>query len=351
MDVPHPPSSLDAPRRTLPVAIQPRDLVLLKTIYELPYCDAAQLSRLLPIGAVNPQLRAYLDARREARVREGWTTGHPAEARRSIVRRLQQLLSAQGGAYIQQHILNPNSRRLYTIAPRAVDLLAAEFDLDSAALARTARNKDPMERYLHHARMRTGFRFALTVAVAARPEVAFAFWLKDGATKIAITYQTSAGTMVSDKVIPDEFVGLRWRGRVEVLPVETDRRKDAKRVQDKMIGYVHLWRQLRQGTAKLPLAPPHVVRQLRSSDQLRDTRQVYMIAGQPVLDFRVLWVAKGRERMEGLRRLAREVGGPQGVAAGLFLFTHEAMYAEEPERVLAPIWQKARNDTWRELLS
>src|SRR5207253_533442 len=122
--------NLPAPRRTIPVAIQPRDLVLLKTIYELPYTDAAQLSRLMPIGAVNPQLRAYLDQRREQRAREGWTGEAPAQVRRSIVRRLQQLLHATGGAYIQQHTLNQHSRRLYTIAPRAVDLLAAEFDLD-----------------------------------------------------------------------------------------------------------------------------------------------------------------------------------------------------------------------------
>jgi hypothetical protein len=335
--------------RTIPVAIQPRDLVLLKTVYELPYCDAAQLSRLLPIGAVNPQLRTYLDERQEARARNGWTR-EPAEARRSIVRRLQQLLHAEGGAYIQQHTMNRHSRRLYTIAPRAVDLLAAEFDLDSAALARTARNKDPMERYLLHARMRSGFRFALTVAVAARPDVEIAYWYKDGATKIGITYQTTQGTIVHDKVIPDEFVGLRWRGKVEPLPVETDRRKDSQRVQDKMVAYVHLWRQIRQGTAKLPLAPVHVVRQLRSSGQLRDKRPVYTIAGQPVLDFRVLWIAKGVERKDGLRRLAREVGGPQGVAAGLFLFTHEAQYSDDPERVFAPIWQKARNDEWRQLV-
>ncbi len=154
--------NLPAPRRTIPVAMQPRDFVLLKAIYELPYCDAAQLSQLMPIGAVNPQLRAYLDQRWEERAREEWAGDAPAQARRSIVRRLQQLLHATGGAYIQQHTLNQHSRRLYTIAPRAVDLLAAEFDLDSAALARSARNKDLMERYLHHARMRTNFRFSLS---------------------------------------------------------------------------------------------------------------------------------------------------------------------------------------------
>jgi len=350
MDVQPHLSSLPAPRHTIPVAIQPRDLVLLKTVYQLPYCDAVQLSRLLPIGAINPQLRAYLDQRLEERVRAGFT-GEPAEARRSIVRRLQQLHSADGGPYIQQHMLNRHSRRLYTIAPRAVDLLAMEFDLDSAALARTARNKDQMERYILHSRMRTVFRFALTVAVAARPDVEFGYWFKDGSVKIGIIYRTAAGTVVDDTIIPDEFVGLRWRGKVEVLPVETDRRKDGKRVQAKMLAYVHLWRQIKHGTARLPLAPPHVLRELRASGQLREKKPVYMIGGQPVLDFRVLWIAKGPERMEGLRRLARELGGPQGVAAGLFLFTHEAQYADDPERVFAPIWKKARNEIMREVLS
>src|SRR6266705_3399010 len=84
--------------RTIPVAIQPRDMALLKSIYELPYSDAAQLSQLMPIGEVNPQLRAYLDQSREKRAKEGWTGETPAQARRSIVRRLQQLLHATGGA-------------------------------------------------------------------------------------------------------------------------------------------------------------------------------------------------------------------------------------------------------------
>jgi hypothetical protein len=198
--------------------------------------------------------------------------------------------------------------------------------------------------------MRTSFRFALTVAVAVRPDVDFAYWFKDGATKIGITYQTPEGKVIHDKIVPDEFLGLGWGGKVAPLLVETDRRKDHKRVKAKMTGYVHLWRQIRHGTAKLPLAPPHVMRELRRNGQLRDNRPVYTIAGQPVLDFRVLWVAQGVERMHGLRRLAREIGGPQGVAAGLFLFTHEAQYVNDPERVFEPIWQKARNDTWRELL-
>jgi hypothetical protein len=92
------------------------------------------------------------------------------------------------------------------------------------------------------------------------------------------------------------------------------------------------------------------VRDLRRSGQVRSDKPVYLIAGKPVVDFRVLWVAQGVERKEGLRRLAREVGGPQAEAAGLFWFTHEAQYLDQPERVLGPVWQKARNDTWRPLL-
>jgi hypothetical protein len=67
-------------------------------------------------------------------------------------------------------------------------------------------------------------------------------------------------------------------------------------------------------------------------------------------DFRVLWITKGIERKEGLRRLAREVGGPQEKAAGLFWFSNEGQSLGQPERVFAPIWQKAHNDTWRPLL-
>jgi hypothetical protein len=89
---------------------------------------------------------------------------------------------------------------------------------------------------------------------------------------------------------------------------------------------------------------------MRSTGQVRATQPVYTIAGQPIVHFRVLWVAKGAERKEGLRRLARDVDGPQGEASGLFWFTHEAQYFDQPERVLESVWQKARNDFWRPLL-
>src|SRR5207245_8360793 len=136
-----------------------------------------------------------------------------------------------------------------------------------------------------------------------------------------VTYQTSNGTVVEDKVIPDDFIGLRRGGRIEPLPVEADKRKDYPRVKAKFLAYVHLWRQIRQGIAQLPLAPPHLVREMRRNGHVRSDKPVYLIAGQPVVNFRVLWVAKGVERKEGLRRLAREVGGPQAEAAGLFWFT------------------------------
>ena len=64
------------------------------------------------------------------------------------------------------------------------------------------------------------------------------------------------------------------------------------------------------------------------------------------MNFRVLWVARGSDRKEGLRRLARDMDGPQGEASGLFWFTHESQYLDKPERVLESVWQKGRNEVW-----
>jgi hypothetical protein len=253
---------------------------------------------------------------------------------------------------VQRHKTDNNSPILYTIAMRAVDLLAAEFDLDEAALARSARNRDPGERYLRHARLRTNARFAFTVAVGARDDIEIAFWQKDGSIKIPITYSTDDGTVVEDTIIPDDFMGIRWlhKGLVELFLMESDKRKDFPRVKKKMAAYVNLLRQIKHGNATLPLAPQHVVRVLRQFGHVRPTQQVYSLAGQPVVNFRVVWIAKGADRKEGLRRLARELDGPQGEASGLFWFTHEAQYLDQPERMLESIWQKARNDERRTLL-
>jgi hypothetical protein len=339
-------------QRVIPVAIQPRDLLLLKMVYEFPYSTAVQLSRLLPAGSINPQLRAYHDQRRQVRSGEDMVQGKPVKVRREIRRRLQQLFHASGGPYVQRHKVNNNSATLYTIAMRAVDLLAAEFDLDTGALARSARNRDPGEKFLWHARQRTNFRFAVTVAVDARPDIEIAYWFKDGSVRLPITYQTDDGTIIEDTVIPDDVLGIRWlkSGIVEPLLVESDKRKDYPRVRKKIIAYVHLWRQIKHGTATLPLASPHVAREMRHAGRVRATQPVYTIAGQPIVHFRVLWVAKGAERKEGLRRLAHDLDSPQGEASGLLWFTHEAQYIDRPDRVLGPVWQKARNDTWRPLL-
>jgi hypothetical protein len=332
---------------SVPVSIQPRDLLLLKTVYEFPYSTAAQLSRLLPAGTINPQLRAYHDQRRTEAMFE-----RVGGVRREIRRRLQQLFHAVGGPYVQRHKIDNNSPILYTIAMRAVDLLAAEFDLDEAALARSARNRDPGERFLRHARLRTNARFAFTIAIDACDDIEIVFWHKDGSIKIPITYATDDGTVIEDTIIPDDFMGVRWltTGLVELFLMESDKRKDFPRVKKKMQAYVHLLRQIKRGNAGLPLAPAHVAREMRMSGQVRSTQPIYAIAGQPVANFRVLWVAKGADRKEGLRRLARDLDGPQGEASGLFWFTHEAQYLEEPKRVLESVWQKARNDVWRPLL-
>jgi hypothetical protein len=338
--------------RTIPVSIQPRDLVLLKSIYDYPYCTAVELSRLIPAGVMNPQLSAYHERRRGEYAGMTSENGPHAKVRRAMLRRLMQLFHAAGGPFVQRHKIDNNSPILYTIAPRAVDLLGAEFDLDTAALTRSARNRDSGEKYLRHARMRSKFRFAMTIAVDEQPEVEMAYWHKDGSVKIPVSYATDDGRVVEDTVIPDDFLGIRWlkSGMVEPLLAEIDKRKDYPRVRKKMIAYVHLLRQLKSGTAKLPLAPPHVLRELRTSGRLRSQKPVYLIAGQPVQNFRVLWVAKGVERKDGLRRLARDLDGPQGEASGLFWFTDEPMYAAAPERVLGPVWQKARNDDWRTLV-
>jgi protein involved in plasmid replication-relaxation len=280
--------------RAIPIAIQPRDLVLLKLVYEFPYSTAAHLSRLLPAGSINPQLRAYHDGRTQELAQVSTENGQPAKVRRAVLRRLQQLFHAAGGPYVQRHQVDNNSPVLYTIAMRAVDLLAAEFDLDAAALARSARNRDPGEKFIAHARQRMSFRFAMTVAVASRPDIEIAYWHKDGSVRIPVTYQADDGTIVEDTIIPDDMLGIRWlkSGLVEPLFGESDKRKDYPRVGKKMLAYEHLLRQIKAGTATLPLAPPHVVRQMQRTRHLRDGQRVYMLAGQPIVNFRVLWVAR-----------------------------------------------------------
>src|SRR5438876_12418867 len=92
---PHLPRYRRVEQRAMPVAIQPRDLLLLKTIYDFPYCPALQLSRVLPAGPLNPQLRAYPDQRHLKRAPEEVRGGQAPSISRAIRRRLQQLFHAE----------------------------------------------------------------------------------------------------------------------------------------------------------------------------------------------------------------------------------------------------------------
>src|SRR2546430_1562288 len=130
------------------------------------------------------------------------------------------------------------------------------------------------------------FRFAMTIATMEQSEVQIAYWHKDGRIRIPISYQSSNGTMIEEKVIPAEVIGLRHGATVESFPVEADKRRDFPRVKAKFLAYVHLWRQIRQANAQLPRAPLRLVRDLRRNGQLRADKPVYLIAGKPVVDFR-----------------------------------------------------------------
>jgi hypothetical protein len=93
-------------QQAMAIAIRPRDLLLLKAIYDFPYCDAGQLSRLMPVGSINPQLRAYHDQRLFAWAQKHDVVTPAGQVRREILRRLQQLFHAAGGPYVQRHKVN-----------------------------------------------------------------------------------------------------------------------------------------------------------------------------------------------------------------------------------------------------
>ena len=234
-----------------------------------------------------------------------------------------------------------------------MDLLAAEYDLDTAALRRSARNRDPGEKFFRHARLRTNARFAFTIAMAAREDVEIAFWYKDGSIKIPITYTTDDGTVVEDTIIPDDFLGIRWTksGIVEALFGESDRRKDYPTGEEEICGLCasltadeKWYREAPIGTpacaasaaccraGAIPTAGVYPRRPTHNEFSRAVDRQGSQNAKRACAGSPVDWTAHKVKRLDcsGLR-MRRNI-------------------LTQPERILESVWQKARNDTWRPLL-
>jgi len=67
-------------------------------------------------------------------------------------------------------------------------------------------------------------------------------------------------------------------------------------------------------------------------------------------NFRVLSISRTEERKENMRRIAKRANDRE-TGSAMFWFACEKSYnLKNPESVLKPIWQSAKNDDWHHIL-
>jgi hypothetical protein len=85
---------------------------------------------------------------------------------------------------------------------------------------------------------------------------------------------------------------------------------------------------------------------MRPTDRHSPPRS-HTIADRSISSFRVLTLTVSDARKENLRAIAREVTSS---GQGIFWFTCERAYQNNPAAVLNAIWQTARDDEYRQLI-
>jgi len=265
-----------------------RDLQILASVYDYRFLDTRQILAL-----------------------------HGGE-QRSLQLRLQQLFHA---GYLdrpreQLTFFRPTKYMIYGLGNKGAEVLAEELKIERKKIDWTTKNQEVKQRYLFHTWMLAQFRVTLTLALRHQPTTQLQRWQQGRRLKDFVS--TGGERQV---VFPDAFFTVEDQGELLHFFVEMDRSTmTLQRFLEKMRAYWQYWKS--QGY-----------------------QRKYGIEA-----FRVLTVAKSRERAENLRAISRLADDYQK-GSEMFWFTSEESYSlEKPETILQPIWQTPRDERWHSLL-
>lgn len=260
-----------------------RDTRMVKTVYDLRFASAKQVSLLIGSHVQTCRIRLYLL----------WQN--------KFVDRLNLPIFVGEGSPPAIYVLGAQGRRL----------IAEQIGLDSGHIPRT----DWRRNYfflLHHTLRRNDFRAALYAACRQRDDLEFLFWKQDKDVGDSVMLPSKTGEPTRVPLVPDGFIGLDTsKGRMYAY-VEIDRGTiTLKKFLQKQRGYFRWW---------------------------QDRGYVDKYGER---NFRVLYVTTNESRMENLIKTTWRVK-ESNQGSGFFWFTtFNRIDPERPGNILSPIWRTA----------
>lgn len=263
----------------LPLHLTPRDREILKVTFDFRVLAADQIQTLIP------------------------------GSDQQILRRLQTLTAHR---YLLRHQRSSaHIPYLYQVTSKAVEELTPFYGIDPERVKKRAQKISADT--LQHALMISRLQYAVTRAVAIRPDIELADCiLEDELPAHPVTYQAGA-RLIKTAIRHDILFILKHQERYLVLPTEADRSTERGQIiAAKIAAYEQLSRQEREKAHRRE---------------------------KSLWPFRVLWTTRSRERLESIRQHVKALNDGKGT--GLHWFTCEDEY-DDPQRFFEAIWKTGR---------
>jgi hypothetical protein len=312
-----------------PFDLQERDREILKLLFELRVATAEILQHLVTPLPLSERYRAALE-----KAHAGYQTwlaheqaagrrtqrGTPTAVKREMHNRLHKLYHH---GYVKRLKISNNQPIVYHLGLNAVPELVSFYGIDYDKAReqtrddklRTDNGDEAGHFFAKHALMLGRFRAAMSEGLCNH-HATFAFWEPDGALRETVSCVNEAGEREALPMIPDAHVGIYDGTEIHHLFLEIERTlKTPARFYRKLYAYKELFE---QGLHR----------------------------GHKIDHFRVLIIAPTDAMAQLLRSIASRIPSSRG----LFWFTSEQRYRDNPAYLLGPIWQTAKNDNWRALL-
>lgn len=267
--------------------IQPRDIEILRLVYEYRFLTTSQVLLLIPGSS------------------------------RVILLRLQKLFH---NGYLDRLATDLSKENIYALGNKGADILAEYSDIDRGKIDWTWKNRKNRKPNRNHTLMISNFRIALSIALKVGP-AQFHVWVPEGDSLRDAVFVDQGQKKVRIPFSPDAYFSLTDGNDYLNFFLEADQSTMTnERFLHKMQGYWHFYTQGKH-------------------------QQKFGIDS-----FRVLTVTKSKMRAENLRRVAKKADDKQ-MGSAMFWFTSEENYnPEKPETILQPIWQTPKDATLHHLL-
>lgn len=270
-----------------PLKIQPRDIEILRLVYEYRFLTTSQIMLLVPGSA------------------------------RIILLRLQKLFH---NGYLDRLITDLHKENIYGLGNKGADLLTEHSGLDRGKINWTWKNRKNRKPNRNHTLMVANFRIALALALKAAP-AKMHLWVPEGEALRDAVMVDQGQKKIRIPVAPDAFFSLTDGQSYLNFFLEADQSTMTNdRFLTKLKGYWHFYK---QGKHRQKLG---------------------------IDSFRVLTITKSALRAQNLRRVAKKADEKE-TGSLMFWFASEDNYSpQKPENVLQPIWQTPKDETRRRLL-